>query len=160
MRITKWGDCGIVCSMYIAKHSDQGAVGAAEIATGLGVDLQYLHQVLLRLKNGGIVDSVRGPKGGYKLSKPAEQISLREILVASEGSTFELFCENSPLSQNLCNPEVACSLREVWVDLGKAINDLLESRSLASLITSSDNLGCATDQTQASLDSLVQIHRS
>src|SRR5690606_3493579 len=69
MRITQWGEFGVHCTVYIAERHRAGAatVTAAEIADAQGIDPQYTQQILQRLRRKGLITSVRGPQGGYRL---------------------------------------------------------------------------------------------
>jgi len=137
MRVTKWGEYGILCSLYLARAGAQGAggglaVGAADIARAQVIPLQYTQQILQRLRKGDIIKSVRGPHGGYRLARSADDISLKDILYAAEGATFEVICEENPVHPT-CHSE-GCGLSRVWYDLREQIDALLASRSLADLV--------------------------
>lgn len=139
MRVTKWGECGVLCSLHLAKRFGESATGAQEIAESQGLDLQYTQQVLQRLRKGGVVESERGPRGGYRLSRTPEQISLKDILYAAEGDTFQIICDHAPIHPNpenssMCATKENCSLHGVWQDLRAAIDSLLERRTLADLV--------------------------
>jgi Rrf2 family protein len=139
MRITKWGECGILCSLHLAKRYGQGTTGAVEVAESRGLDLQYTQQILHRLRKGGLIESERGPRGGYKLTRPPEQITLKDILYAVEGDTFQIICDYAPIhpepsSSSSCSTKESCGLHEVWQDLRTAIDKLLEQRTLADLL--------------------------
>lgn len=135
MRITQWGEFGVHFSSYIARREREGAtaVGATEIAAILGVDAQYAQQILQRLRRGGIVDSIRGPSGGYHLSRPAAEISLFDIFVATEGDSFEIICESRPIHEERCQATHSCGLRNIWVDLKEHVNVFLKKFSLEDL---------------------------
>ena len=142
MRITKWGECAVLCCIQLARTQGSGTVGTAQVASQLGLDLQYIHQVLHRLKKGGVVVSERGPRGGYRLAKDAHEISLRNILYAAEGDTFELICDHAPVfadpkSSQFCGPDSSCQLRHVWRELRSEIDIILENRKLSDLASSS-----------------------
>lgn len=139
MRITKWGECGILCALHLAQHHADAPVGASEIATAQGLDLQYTHQVLQRLRKGGIIESARGPHGGYSLVRPSGEITLREILYAAEGDTFQIICDYAPIhpdatAPSQCADKTTCGLYAVWQDLRKGIDALLEARTLADVL--------------------------
>lgn len=138
MRITQWGEYGVHFSTHIATREREGKpiVGAAEIAHDQGVDIQYAQQILQRLRRGGIIDSVRGPQGGYKLTRPAAEITLLDILVAAEGDTFEIICEAKPLGQLRCGSEAFCGLRPIWYDLKEHLNEFLRRYTLEALASS------------------------
>lgn len=135
MRITQWGEYGIHFSAYMARREREGApmVSAGEIASRQGVDIQYAQQILQRLRRGGIIDSVRGPAGGYRLARPPLEITLRDILTATEGGTFEVICENKPLGGERCAPGTACGLRGLWFELQDHVNVFLMRHTLDEL---------------------------
>ncbi|NLF25682.1 MAG: Fe-S cluster assembly transcriptional regulator IscR, partial [Deltaproteobacteria bacterium] len=65
MRITKWGEYGILCCLYLARHGSEHSVGALELSRERHIPLQYTQQILQRLRRGGVIESLRGPGGGY-----------------------------------------------------------------------------------------------
>jgi Rrf2 family protein len=135
MKITKWGEYGILCTLCLgAKYSPEDSIGAQEIATLQSIPLQYTHQILQRLKNGGIIESVRGPGGGYRLTRKPEEINLRQILEASEGATFQIMCDLHPIYGDACGAEQVCGLSAVWRELKIAIDSVLEGKTLAELL--------------------------
>ncbi|MFN4895097.1 MAG: RrF2 family transcriptional regulator [Pseudomonadota bacterium] len=139
MRVTKWGECGILCSLYLAKRYGGGPVGAVEIAESQGLDVQYTQQILQRLRKGSVIQSERGPRGGYHLARGPELITLKDILYATEGDTFQIICEHTPIhptpeAASQCATRENCGLHGVWQDLRSAIDQLLEQRTLQDLI--------------------------
>lgn len=136
MRITRWGEYGVHCSVFIALAEEQSgkAVGAPEIAKAQGVALHYVQQVLQRLKKGGIVKSSRGPHGGYHLSRPAREITLRDVLVAVEGNTFELICNTNPLNPSRCRDDVACNLRGIWREFRDHVDNFFTNLTLHEMV--------------------------
>jgi len=138
MRITRWGEYGIHCSTYIASKVVQGVdlVSAQEIADSQAIPVDYARQILQRLKNGGIITTVRGPQGGYSLARPAAEISLVDILRAAEGETFELICETNQLDDVRCSPDGNCSLRPIWQKLRLHIDSFLGGYTLHQLLSS------------------------
>jgi Rrf2 family protein len=138
MRVTKWGECGILCALHLAKNYNGPTIGAAEIAESQGIDLPYTQQILQRLRKGNVIESVRGPHGGYRLQRAPAEISLKDILYAVEGDTFQIICDHSPLhpemnEPNRCSTRETCSLHGVWQELRSAIDKLLEERTLEHL---------------------------
>jgi Rrf2 family protein len=139
MRVTKWGECGILCSLYVARRYGSAPVGAIEIANSQGLDLQYTQQVLQRLRKGGVIESSRGPHGGYLLARPPHETTLKAILYATEGATFQIICDYAPIhptSDNsaICSTKESCSLHGVWQELQYAIDELLRNKTLADLL--------------------------
>ena len=135
MHITQWGEYGIHFAVYLARRAADGVgmVSAADIAEAQQIDLQYAQQILQRLRKGEIVESVRGPQGGYRLAKAPENITLLDILMATEGETFEIFCDAKPLDGENCNTETSCGLRRIWSDLREHVDHFLKSYTLAAL---------------------------
>ena len=130
MRITKWGEYGILCTIFLAKMMEEEvSVTAQDIAKTQSIPLQYTHQILQRLRKGEIVESVRGPKGGYKLSRIPSEINLRQVLEASEGTTFEVICDSSPPYGDKCGQEHHCALG----DDGSEVANVLQVRELERL---------------------------
>jgi Rrf2 family iron-sulfur cluster assembly transcriptional regulator len=134
MRVTKWGEYGILICMYLASREGDGAVGAVDIAEVQKIPLQYTQQILQRLRKGGIIKSVRGPRGGYCLKKNSSEINLKEIFAAAEGDTFRVICQESPLGLEWCGGHDQCGLKEVWRDLKATVDAVLESKTLASIL--------------------------
>ena len=153
MHVTKWGEYGILCSVYLARRylaavetsgSPEGtvdAVGAIEVADNQRIPAQYTQQILQRLRRGDIVKSVRGARGGYVLSRQPKDITLLDIMKAAEGTTFDIMCETSPAYPDSKQPtqcaggEFAggCNLREVWFEVRDAIDAVLRRRTLEQL---------------------------
>ena len=140
MRITRWGEYGILCCLYLAsKHEDNHALGAAEIAESQNIPLQYAQQILHRLRKGGIIKSSRGPHGGFRLAKGPEDTNLKDVLYAAEGTTLEVICQTDPVYPNLCSSASACGLKDVWMDLKQAIDQVLEKQTLAIIMKKHTN---------------------
>jgi Rrf2 family iron-sulfur cluster assembly transcriptional regulator len=131
MRVTKWGEYGILCCIYLARHADRRAVGAAEISKEKVIPLQYTHQILQRLRKGGIILSSRGPQGGYRLSRPAAQINLKQILMAVEGGTFEVICD---VNKSCPRRNSSCKLSPIWRSLQNEVNRFLEGKTLKDIV--------------------------
>lgn len=148
MRITQWGEYGIHCAVFLAERQRAGqlAVGAQEIADAQQIAVDYAQQILQRLRRGGVIESMRGPKGGYRLARAPEELSLFDILGAAEGSTFEVICETKPLNSDRCSDDGNCHLRPIWFDLRDHVNQFLQDRTLAALLESQQEALCMRSQ--------------
>lgn len=155
MRITQWGEYGVHCTHYIARQELEGkkSVSAADVAASQNIDLLYAQQILQRLRRNNIVQSIRGPNGGYRLSRPPQEISLFDILKASEGDTFEVICETKPISTERCAPGPSCSLRPIWFKLRDHIDQFLGSYSLLDILNQPDDQA----EQHALMEQIVQI---
>ncbi|MCE2802082.1 MAG: Rrf2 family transcriptional regulator [Gemmatimonadota bacterium] len=134
MRITTWAEYGLICALHLARRTDDGPVTGRDIAARERLPSDYVEQILLRLRRAGIVQSTRGAKGGYGLARPAEAITVREIIAAAELVTFDLHCETHPLDAERCSQACDCSIRPVWVMLQKRIDEVLEGVRLSDLL--------------------------
>jgi Rrf2 family transcriptional regulator, iron-sulfur cluster assembly transcription factor len=136
MRVTTWTEYSLIISIHLAKRGrgGTGPVAARELADIERLPADYVEQILLRLRRAGLVESVRGAKGGYYLAKEPGDISVRDVMAASEHQTFEINCDTHPVDTDRCNPEHACSIRPVWYALQQRVDELLASISLADLM--------------------------
>ncbi|MDC0357346.1 Rrf2 family transcriptional regulator [Oligoflexia bacterium] len=139
MRVTKWGEYGILCSLFLTHKYKLGcSAGASEIAKSQDIPLQYTQQILQRLRKGDVIESIRGPLGGYKLARAPEDISIKDVLYAAEGNTFEVMCETNPVCGINGDRADCCGLRDVWRDLKATIDDVLAKKTLASVFENHD----------------------
>jgi Rrf2 family protein len=136
MRITTWTEYSLIISIHLAKRgaAGSGPVAAREIAEQERLPGDYVEQILLRLRRAGLVESVRGAKGGYFLAKEPGAITMRDIMTASEHQTFEMNCASHPVDDERCSPGSACSIRPVWQALQQRVDELLGNISLADLM--------------------------
>jgi len=134
VRITTWAEYGLICALHLAKRAGEGPLTGREIAAGERLPADYVEQILLRLRRAGIVNSTRGARGGYTLSKAPEEISVREVIAASELGTFDLHCITHPVGEERCSESQSCSIRPVWMMLQRKIDDVLESVHLGDLL--------------------------
>ena len=134
MRITTWAEYGLICALHLAKRAGEGPITGREIAAGERLPADYVEQILLRLRRAGLVSSTRGARGGYSLAKPAEEISVREVIAASELGTFDLHCITHPVAEERCAESQSCSIRPVWMMLQRKIDDVLDSVHLGDLL--------------------------
>lgn len=134
MRITTWGEYGLICALHLARRAAEGPVTARDIAARERLPVDYVEQILLRLRRAGIVESTRGAHGGYALASPPAAVSVRAVLAASELATFDLHCVSHPVDGERCAAAHSCSIRPVWQLLQARIDDVLESVRLADLL--------------------------
>jgi Rrf2 family protein len=134
MRITTWAEYGLICAVHLAKREDEGPVPGREISEKERLPADYVEQILLRLRRADIVRSVRGARGGYQLARGASEITVRDVISASELTTFDLHCVSHPVDDERCSAAHACSIRPVWLMLQQKIDDVLESVRLSDLL--------------------------
>lgn len=134
MRITTLAEYGVICALHLAKRATEGPVTGRDIAARERLPVDYVEQILLRLRRAGIVSSTRGARGGYALARAAEEISVRDVIAASELTTFDLHCHTHPVEEERCSASHNCSIRPVWMLLQQKIDDVLGSVRLADLL--------------------------
>ena len=134
MRITTLAEYGVICALHLARRASQGPVTGRDIAARERLPVDYVEQILLRLRRAGLVQSTRGARGGYELARPAEQVSVRDVIAASELTTFDLHCVSHPVEEERCSASHACSIRPVWMLLQQRIDDVLASVRLSDLL--------------------------
>lgn len=134
VRITTWAEYGLISALHLARRAGEGPVTGRAIAAGESLPVDYVEQILLRLRRAGIVDSTRGARGGYVLARPATDITVKDVVTASELQTFDMHCTSSPLSEDRCAEATSCSIRPVWALLQSKIDEVLSGIRLADLL--------------------------
>ena len=134
MRITTLAEYGVICALHLARRAGEGPVTGREIAEGERLPVDYVEQILLRMRRAGIVKSTRGAHGGYALALAAHEVSVRDVIAASELQTFDLHCVTHPVEEQRCSASHACSIRPVWMLLQQRIDAVLEGVRLSDLL--------------------------
>lgn len=122
MRFTTKTEYGIVSMVYMARHADKGFLSMKEIASSEKYPLPYIEKILQALRQAKLVASQQGNHGGYKLAKKASEITLRHVIDALEGSTFEVFCAPETRADIVCTHFCLCGVKPVW----RRTKDLLD----------------------------------
>jgi Rrf2 family protein len=115
----------------IAAASPQQTLSLKDVARKQQVSVKYLEQIISSLKAAGLVNAVRGPGGGYELTKPPDAIGLDEVYEALEGSAAPVHCVDDPAS---CAMREVCPTRETWVEVREAIEEVLRKTTLDDLL--------------------------
>ena len=122
----------------LAKFDPNEPVSLRDISLRQGISLDYLEQLFLKLKKNNIVNSVRGIKGGYILSKEASNIKISDIFFAVDEKVKTIGCEK--YSKKGCNGKITkCITHDLWDELEDYINNFFEKKSLRDLINQSTN---------------------
>jgi Rrf2 family iron-sulfur cluster assembly transcriptional regulator len=108
-------------------------ISLAEIAKRQEISLSYLEQLFAKLRKGGLVRSVRGPGGGYRLSRPAAELRIADIILAVDEPIAATRCKTgSPLG--CTGTTTRCVTHDLWEELGRQIHVFLSSVSLADVV--------------------------
>ncbi|GAB2191132.1 Fe-S cluster assembly transcriptional regulator IscR [Sessilibacter sp. MAH1] len=130
MRLTTKGRYAVTAMLDLALHSSEGPISLAGISKRQEISLSYLEQLFSKLRKQDLVTSVRGPGGGYRLSRHPEQIFIAEIVDAVNESIDATNCGGLG---NCHNGEV-CLTHHLWSELSKQIHQFLSDISLQSLL--------------------------
>lgn len=116
MRFTTKTEYGLVCLIYMARQADLklDPVTIKELATAEQYSQTYTEKILQHLRAMGIVSAQHGNQGGYVLSRPPVEITLREIIEALEGNTFDVFCEPDVRKEITCTHFSLCGVKPIW----------------------------------------------
>lgn len=128
MRLSIKGDYGVRAMLDLAERYGQGPIQSESIAKRQEISEAYLDQLLTLLRRAGLVRSIRGPRGGHELTRPAEQITLTEVLSALEGD----FLPSGPESGHDL-PSVRVQ-QEIWQRVSEEIQRILDGTTLQSLL--------------------------
>jgi len=130
MRLTTKGRYAVTAMLDLAIHGRQGPVSLNDISGRQGISLSYLEQLFAKLRRGGLVSSVRGPGGGYRLSREDAEINVAEIVDAVNESMDATRCNR----KGDCQDGVECLTHHLWMDLSDQIHAFLRGISLSHLI--------------------------
>ena len=130
MRLTTKGRYAVTAMLDLALHSDQGPVSLAEISERQHISLSYLEQLFAKLRRRGLVKSVRGPGGGYRLNRPTGETFIAEIIDAVDESVDATNCSG----EANCQEGEVCLTHHLWTDLSVQIHRFLSGIGLASLV--------------------------
>ena len=133
MKISQKGLYALKAMTMLARRCDQGAIRIRDIAYEEELPEKFLELILLELKNARMVDSVRGAKGGYRLRRPPDQISLAEIIRLIDGALAP-FGDAEQLRELIAADTNDRALYQVFLDVRDAAARILENTSLADLI--------------------------
>jgi len=131
MKLSTRARYGTRALLDLALHSGEGAVLLKDIARRQEFSLPYLQHLITPLIAAGIIKSTRGARGGILLLKPPAEIKLSEVLQLLEGSIAPVDCVNNPKT---CPRSDLCVTRDIWGELEKVMNAVLESTTLQDLV--------------------------
>lgn len=134
MRFTTQAEYGLISCVHLARVGGERPVAAREIAEAENLPADYTEKILRRLRQAGLVNAVRGVSGGFTLARDPTDISIKDIIDATEGTTFEINCSTHPVDTERCDETAACSIRPVWYALRRRIDQLLSEIRLVDLV--------------------------
>jgi Rrf2 family iron-sulfur cluster assembly transcriptional regulator len=137
VKVSTRGDYASRALLSLALHAaDDGPTSVRDLAERTGLPQPYLEQILLALKGAGLVRSKRGVGGGYVLARPADEITLGQIVSAVDGPIVAGDF-GAPHQNGACDHEGQCVLLAVWAEVGKHMRSHLDSFTLADMVSQS-----------------------
>ncbi|MBO6784392.1 MAG: Rrf2 family transcriptional regulator [Alphaproteobacteria bacterium] len=154
MKLSTKGRYGVMAMVDLAQNAAGGPVALSEIADRQAISLSYLEQLFGKLRRAGLVESVRGPGGGYVLAEPADDIRVSEVILAVDEPIRTTGCK--PGSALGCiNKSTRCLTHDLWAELGHQIHGYLSSISIADVCAGRVYAGPVRSQSEP--DSRVSI---
>lgn len=129
MKLTTRGRYAVTAMLDLALNGNQGPISLAAISHRQDISLSYLEQLFAKLRKNDLVASVRGPGGGYRLSRAREKINVADIISAVNESTDSTSCQG----KGDCQKGEPCLTHQLWDDLSEQIHTFLSGISLATL---------------------------
>ncbi|MDH5547630.1 MAG: Fe-S cluster assembly transcriptional regulator IscR [Gammaproteobacteria bacterium] len=130
MRLTTKGRYAVTAMLDLAINYKDGPITLSDISKRQGISLSYLEQLFSKLRKNGLVDSARGPGGGYRLSREAHNIAVADVITAVDEKIDVTRCDG----KGNCQDGHPCLTHELWQDLSCRIYDFLNGISLGQLV--------------------------
>lgn len=139
MKLSTKGRYGLRAMLDIATNQDKGPITIRLIGEHQGLSERYLEQILIPLKQAGLVKSIRGSQGGYVLGRDAVNITVGDIIRVLEGPIAPVECVNETNPEE-CNRADYCVTRIIWSKVRDSIAEVLDSYSLDDLVRESQEM--------------------
>ncbi|GLX79725.1 Fe-S cluster assembly transcriptional regulator IscR [Thalassotalea insulae] len=130
MKLTSKGRYAVTAMLDVAIHAATGPVSLADISERQGISLSYLEQLFSRLRKHGLVTSIRGPGGGYRLGRCSAQIAVADVIGAVDESVNATKCGGT----GNCQSGNQCLTHSLWADLSQRIEEFLQGITLSELV--------------------------
>ncbi len=151
MRLTTKGRYAVTAMLDLALHEGKGPISLADISERQGISLSYLEQLFAKLRRNELVRSVRGPGGGYQLSRAQGGINVAEVIDAVNESVDATGCNGV----GSCQSGETCLTHHLWCDLSSQIHGFLSGITLADLVARKDVRQVAERQDRRQLDNII-----
>ena len=132
MKMSTKGRYGLRVMIELASHFGRGPMLVDAIAKSQGISSKYIHVLVTGLKSAGLVRAVRGPNGGYELTRSPSRITALEVVSTLEGRSAPVECVENDSS---CPRAGRCAARDVWCEVASAVDGVLASLTLDQLAT-------------------------
>lgn len=154
MRLTTKGRYAVTAVLDLAFHSQKNPVTLTEIATRQVISLSYLEQLFARLRKAGLVTGVRGPGGGYRLSRDAGEINVAEIISAVDEELDSTKCGG----KGDCQDGQPCLTHDLWMGLSEKIRSYLNEITLGDLLQK-ESVNAIAERQDNKTEHVVTVHK-
>ena len=137
MKVSTRGEYGLRAMVALAKNHGQGPMSIAAMSKASSVPMPYLEQLIGPLRRAGLVESTRGARGGYHLTRSPEPVKIGDVYRVMEGPVAPMECVSEDITEQVCPLIGGCETRPVWLRMRDAIAETLDSTTLADLIRES-----------------------
>jgi Rrf2 family transcriptional regulator, cysteine metabolism repressor len=134
MRITTQGEYGLRCLLYIASQKQNKPISIAEISEYEKLPRDYVEQLLLKLRRGNIIKSIRGVQGGYLLAQKPRDITIFTVIKTLEQGTFEVICVREMKKGCVHQQKGHCRIRPLWEKFKDHVDTFLKSYTLHDIM--------------------------
>ncbi len=131
MRISTKGRYGLRLMLELGMHFGEGPISTEAISETQEISSNYIHNIINILQSSNLIRSIRGPKGGYILTRDPLEITVLDIITALEGSIFTVDCV---ADSEICKRSDSCVTRDVWSEVTSTVNEVLANITLQSLV--------------------------
>jgi len=138
MKLSTKGDFATRVLLELSAAEGPRALSVHELSGRTGISAKYLEQIMMRLRAANMVRSTRGAHGGYELAKPAQNLTVGEVIRVMDGPLAPSPCASQsahvPCPLYRCPTEESCVLRGLWLDVRDAISEVLDGTTFAELV--------------------------
>ncbi len=156
MKLTTKGRYAVTAMIDLSLNDNEGPVSLLEISERQSISLSYLEQLFSKLRKEGLVNSMRGPGGGYSLSREPEKIAISSIILAVDENLDVTSCGNAAAGCKEDNKR--CLTHNLWMDLSNRIQSFLDDISLKDMMDKSDVLEVASRQNAKRQEIPINLH--
>lgn len=132
MKLSTKGEYATRAVLYLSQRYGGEVIQIHEIARHEKIPVKYLEQILLALKNAGLLRSKKGVKGGYYLARSPEEITMGEVVRVMDGALAPIKCVSTNFYER-CPEELSCGIRNVWLEVRNAVANILDNTTFADL---------------------------
>jgi Rrf2 family protein len=136
MRLTKAGEYAIRCVLYLSAQEEDVVTPRNEIADAMNIPREFLAKIAQQLSRGDIIETIQGPKGGFRLLVPPEQLTLLDVIEIMMG---EIYLNECAIRPETCSQSSVCAVHTVWVKARTQFRETLRQATFAQLIEDAED---------------------